>query len=256
MPKTLQVPVSMNLDLSRSTPIISAHHLAFGYQNSLVLDDVNFSVKEGEFLGIFGPNGGGKTTLLKLIMGFLEPTSGTIEVFGKPPRSSQQKISYVPQSLHFDRKFPISVLELVLSGRLAHLPWYGKYHKADRQEALQALEEVGLADMKERSFGTLSGGQAQRALIARALVSQPELLLLDEPTASVDTKAETEIYQLLEGLKGKMTILMVTHHLRTAINQVERVLCVKKSVIALQPEEVCEHFAIGLYHPPLIQKEK
>ncbi|HEY4830936.1 MAG TPA: ABC transporter ATP-binding protein [Waddliaceae bacterium] len=245
----------MNHDSAQSSPIISAHRLGFGYQDSLVLEDVSFSVKRGEFLGIFGPNGGGKTTLLKLIMGFLEPTSGSIEVFGKPPRSSQQKISYVPQSLHFDRKFPISVFELVLSGRLAHLPWYGRYRREDRQEALHALAEVGLVDIKERAFGTLSGGQAQRALIARALVSQPELLLLDEPTASVDAQAETEIYHLLEGLKGKMTILMVTHHLRTAINQVQRVLCVKKNVISLQPEEVCEHFAIGLYHPPLIQKE-
>ena len=245
----------MNHDSAQSSPIISAHRLGFGYQDSLVLEDVSFSVKRGEFLGIFGPNGGGKTTLLKLIMGFLEPTSGSIEVFGKPPRSSQQKISYVPQSLHFDRKFPISVFELVLSGRLAHLPWYGRYRREDRQEALHALAEVGLVDIKERAFGTLSGGQAQRSLIARALVSQPELLLLDEPTASVDAQAETEIYHLLEGLKGKMTILMVTHHLRTAINQVQRVLCVKKNVISLQPEEVCEHFAIGLYHPPLIQKE-
>jgi zinc transport system ATP-binding protein len=241
----------MNHNLTQPPFVISAHQLAFGYQDSLVLEDVNFSVKKGEFLGIFGPNGGGKTTLLKLIMGFLESTSGRIEVFGKLPRSSQQKISYVPQSLHFDRKFPISVLELILSGRLAHLPWYGRYHKEDRQKALEVLEKVGLVDMKERAFGTLSGGQAQRALIARALVSEPELLLLDEPTASVDTHAETEIYTLLEGLKGKMTILMVTHHLRTAINQVQRVLCVKKNVISLQPEEVCEHFAIGLYHPPL-----
>src|ERR1700733_3792498 len=151
----------MNHDSAQSSPIISAHRLGFGYQDSLVLEDVSFSVKRGEFLGIFGPNGGGKTTLLKLIMGFLEPTSGSIEVFGKPPRSSQQKISYVPQSLHFDRKFPISVFELVLSGRLAHLPWYGRYRREDRQEALHALAEVGLVDIKERAFGTLSGGQAQ-----------------------------------------------------------------------------------------------
>lgn len=237
------------------TPIIVAHQMNFGYQDTSVLENVGFHVNAGEFIGIFGPNGGGKTTLLKLIMGFLEPDSGTIEVFGKPPKEARSKISYVPQSLRFDRQFPISVFELVLSGRLSHLPWYGRFHQEDRDAVEEALKKVDLADMKSRAFGTLSGGQAQRALIARALVSQPELLLLDEPTASVDTQAETEIYSLLENLKGTITILMVTHHLRTAINQVQRALCVRKNVISLQPEEVCEHFAIGLYHPPLLLRE-
>lgn len=240
----------------KPSPAIVAHDLSFGYQDTLVLEDVNFFVNKGEFIGIFGPNGGGKTTLLKLIMGFLEPTGGTLQIFGKPPRQSQQKISYVPQTLRFDRQFPISVLELVLGGRLSRLPWYGRYRQSDYDAALEALRQVDLVDMRYRAFGTLSGGQAQRALIARALVSQPELLLLDEPTASVDTQAETEIYKLLDSLKGKITILMVTHQLRTAVNQVQRVLCVKKNIISLKPEEVCEHFAIGLYHPPLVKMER
>ncbi len=121
-----------------------------------------------------------------------------------------------------------------------------------KTQHIKALDTVGLLDFKEESFGTLSGGQAQRALIARALVSEPKLLLLDEPTASVDSQAEADIYTLLQKLKGTMTILMVTHDLRAAIEQVEKVICVQGTVIPLEPQEVCKHFAYGLYHAPLI----
>jgi zinc transport system ATP-binding protein len=233
--------------------IIKLEDVNFSYQDTTVLEDVNVEVQKGEYIGIFGPNGGGKTTLLKLLMGFLKPTSGSITIFGKSPQTSRDKIAYVPQGLRFDRQFPISVSEVVLSGRLSQLPWHGIFLPEDIKIADEMLHKVGLSDMKNRAFGTLSGGQAQRALIARALVSQPKLLLLDEPTASVDSKSEGEIYSILEGLKKTITILMVTHHLRTAIDQVNRVLLVRKNVISLKPEEVCEHFAIGLYHPPLVK---
>lgn len=233
--------------------VLLLENVSFSYQETSILEDVSVEIKEGEFIGIFGPNGGGKTTLLKLIMGLLQPSTGTVALFGKDPSLTRQSIAYVPQSMKFDRQFPISVFELVLSGRLAHLPWYGRYKAADIALAEQMLENVGLKEFKHHAFGTLSGGQAQRALIARALVAQPKILLLDEPTASVDHEAENEIYALLEGLKGKITILMVTHHLHTAIEQVKRVLLVRKNVLSLHPEEVCEHFAIGLYHPPLVQ---
>jgi zinc transport system ATP-binding protein len=231
--------------------IIKLDDVSFSYEDTPILTDVSFQVKKGEFMGIFGPNGGGKTTLLRLILGFLKPSTGRIEIFGTSPLNAQKDIGYVPQRLRFDKEFPISVLELVLSGRLYNLPWYGRFSKEDTQVAMEMLEKVGLADFKNANFGNLSGGQAQRVLIARSLVSNPKLLLLDEPTASVDTQAESEIYKILEELKSKITILMVTHHLQTAIHQVERVLCVKQSVISLKPEQVCEHFAIGLYHPPL-----
>ncbi len=234
-------------------PIITFEDVSFSYQDTQVLEDVNIHVNPGGFLGIFGPNGGGKTTLLKLIMGFIKPNSGKITVFGTSPQASRDKIAYVPQSLRFDRQFPISVAELVLSGRLFNLPWHGKFSPQDIKIADEMMEKVGLLEMKNRAFGTLSGGQAQRALIARALVSNPKLLLLDEPTASVDSKSEKDIYSLLEELKGKITILMVTHHLQTAIDQVDRVLLVRKNAVSLKPEEVCEHFAIGLYHPPLVK---
>ncbi|HRD55541.1 MAG TPA: ABC transporter ATP-binding protein [Parachlamydiaceae bacterium] len=227
--------------------------LSFAYQDSLVLKNVSFQINKGEFLGIIGPNGGGKTTLLKLLMGFLKPLSGEIQIFGNEPKNALNCIAYVPQTARFDRQFPISVMELVLLGRLSKLPWYGQYSKADKEKAVEALEKVGLLHLSDASFGTLSGGQAQRALIARALVSEPKLLLLDEPTASVDIQAEAEIYQILQSLKGKMTIMMVTHDLGAAINLVKRVILVQGTAAVLDPKEICEHFAVGLYHTPLIQ---
>lgn len=236
--------------------VIAAEHLFFSYHQMPVLQDATFKVYEGEFVGVIGPNGGGKTTLLKLIMGFLSPDSGKIEVFGQPAGSQPLgsiPLAYVPQAMRFDRDFPISVEEVVLSGLLSHLPWYGAFHKRDKEAVALALDEVGLSEYSRSAFGTLSGGQAQRVLIARALVSRPRLLLLDEPTASVDSKAEADIYAILKRLKGQMTILMVTHDLKAAIDQVERILCVQKTLFSLEPNEVCDHFAVGLYHPPLIQ---
>lgn len=234
-------------------PAIALDHVCFAYQDRPVLNNISFTVNSGEFIGMIGPNGGGKTTLLKLIMGFLQPSSGRISIFGQLPTKAIQQISYVPQSLRFDKQFPISVMELVLGGRLSHLPWYGIFSKKDKEIALHALDRVGLIDFQHRSFGNLSGGQAQRALIARALASEPQLLLLDEPTASVDAQAESDIYSILKGLQKQITIIMVTHNLRAAIEMVERVICVQQTAVVLNPQEVCEHFAFGLYHAPLIK---
>lgn len=233
-----------------------AEQLCFAYNGPPILNNVSFKVSEGEFIGLIGPNGGGKTTLLKLILGFLKPSSGQLSVFGAAPAALQKDIAYVPQNMRYDRHFPISVYELVLSGRLAHLPWYGIFAKSDHEKALSALKTVGLSDFAHRAFGTLSGGQQQRILIARALASEPALLLLDEPTANVDHDAEQKILELLQELKGKITILMVTHDLQTAIDQVDRVLCVQQGVISYSPQEVCEHYALGLYHPPLLNLGK
>jgi zinc transport system ATP-binding protein len=243
-------------DMKEKAPVISVQQLQFAYQTTQVLNQVNFSVNPGEFIGVIGPNGGGKTTLLKLIMGFLKPKEGTIRVFDEPAYSvaAHRRLAYVPQSVRFDREFPISVQEVVLSGLLTHLPWYGFFNSSQRQAALEALDRVRLADYAQCSFGILSGGQAQRVLIARALVSKPELLLLDEPTASVDNQSEAEIYAILKELHAQhMTILMVTHDLKAALHHVERVLYVQGQVWSLKPEDVCDHFSIGLFHPPLIR---
>lgn len=237
-------------------PIVKLENVSFAYQDEPVLKEVSFSIFPGEFVGLIGPNGGGKTTLLKLILGFLKPTAGKISVFGRPVAELNGQIAYVPQNLRFDRQFPISVMELVLSGRLSRLPWHGIYSEADHLAAKEALKKVNMLSFAVHSFGNLSGGQAQRALIARALASEPKLLLLDEPTASVDSQAQSEIYSILKGLQGTMTIMMVTHDLNIAIELVQRVLCVQGSVMPLLPQEVCEHFALGLYHAPIQLKGK
>lgn len=224
---------------------ISCQNLSFGYDDTLILNEISFSILKGEFIGIIGPNGGGKSTLLKLILGFLKPSSGSLQVFS-------ERIAYVPQNMKFDRHFPISALEVVLQGRLSHLPWYGKFSPVDIQKSLDALAQVGLEFLADRPFGTLSGGQQQRVLIARALSSNPTLLLLDEPTANLDPEAEKEIFAILRTLRKEMTILMVTHDLQTAIDEVDRILVVQRGLISYSPKEVCEHYALGLYHPPLL----
>lgn len=236
-------------------PVIKLDEISFAYQDTIVLENISLEIFPGEFVAIIGPNGGGKTTLLKIILGFLKPTLGKIEVLGAAPQNNHAApIAYVPQTTRFDRQFPISVMEVVLSGCLSRLPWHGRFHQSELDAASAALEKVGLLDFQHVPFGKLSGGQAQRVLIARALVSHPQLLLLDEPTASVDSKAEAEIYAILQKLHGTMTILMVTHDLKAAVDRVDRVLCIQRHAIPMKPEEVCEHFAIGLYHPPLLSQ--
>ncbi len=242
--------------MNSELPTISLHDVCFSYQDTLVLKNISFLVNPGEFIGIIGPNGGGKTTLIKLLLGFLKPLSGSISIFNQMATLPRQQIAYVPQSLHFDKDFPISVLELVMQGCLSKLPWYGIFRQTDKKKALDALEKVGLLDFQNHPFGSLSGGQSQRALIARALASEPDLLLLDEPTASVDTQAEGDIYRILKELQGKMTIMMVTHNLQAAIELFDRVICVQQTASIINPEQLCEHFVHGLYHTPLIKLQK
>jgi zinc transport system ATP-binding protein len=221
------------------------------YTHAWILQNVSWQVEKGAFVAIVGPNGGGKTTLLKLIMGSHAPTQGSIHVLGQSSTSQLTGVSYVPQGLRFDRQFPITTLEVVMMGRLSHLPWHGRYRAVDYKQAYAALEQVKLSHCAEWPFGDLSGGQRQRVLIARALASQPKLLLLDEPTASVDAQAEADIYHLLSDLKGKITIIMVTHDLQAALKTVDQVVCVQRSLRVLAADEICQHYALGLYHPPL-----
>ncbi|MES2122326.1 MAG: ABC transporter ATP-binding protein [Chlamydiota bacterium] len=236
-------------------PILTIQDLFFRYETANVLEDVSLSISSQEFVAIFGPNGGGKTTLLKLIMGFLTPKKGSVQLFGAPPQQTRHQIGYVPQTLKTDRSFPISVLEVVMMGCLFKLDFWGRYPKQTREKALIALERVGLLGKANASFGTLSGGETQRVLIARAIIDTPKLLLLDEPTASVDPEAEDAILSLLLELNQDMTIMMVTHDLQTIINKAKRLLCVHRKVTSLKTQEVCEHFALGLYHTPMTPKK-
>lgn len=216
-----------------------------------MLEGINAHVKPGEFVVIFGPNGGGKTTFLKLLLGFLKPTQGSISLFGLPPKKAQTLLGYTPQSVFYDRQMPVSVLEVVLQGCLSQLSLWGSYSETLKQKARAALEHVGAIHLETRRFATLSGGQAQRVLIARAIVLEPKLLILDEPTANIDQEAQQGIYLLLQKLQEKMTIVLVTHDLHVAVNYATRLFCIQKTLSSLSPAQVCSHFSLGLYHPPL-----
>lgn len=234
-------------------PAILLQNISFSYEKTLILEEATFSIQEGEFVGIFGPNGGGKTTLLKLLMGFLNPDMGKISLLGTPPKQARTHIGYVPQATKIDRQFPITVEEVVQMGCLSKTNFWGILSKTSKEKALDALERVNMTHKKDSPFGHLSGGEAQRVLIARALASEPRVLFLDEPTASVDPVAEEEILSILDSLKGSLTILMVTHDLQTILQKVGKLLCVHRKVHILAPSEVCEHYGLGLYHSPLIQ---
>ena len=195
--------------------IIDCHQLSVELSGAKVLDGVTFSVSEGDFLGIVGPNGGGKTTLLRVILGLERYSSGQVKVFGRAPGFSPERIGYVPQRLFFDRNFPISVRELVLMGRLSKKTLFQRYNVIDRECADEAMHTAGLDKLAERRIGELSGGELQRVLVARALAGEPELLLLDEPTSSIDPQMKTTIYDLMERLKEKITIVLVSHDTAT-----------------------------------------
>ncbi|KZK73713.1 MAG: ABC transporter [Pelodictyon luteolum] len=206
-------------------PVIASEGLVVRLGGVDVLKGLTLSVFEGDFIGIVGPNGGGKTTLLRCILGLVRPSAGSIRVFGRLPGASPGRIGYVPQRLFFDRDFPLDVAGLVLMGRLSRKHLLERYTKADRLKVDEALELTGLSAIRHRAVGALSGGELQRALIARALVGDPELLLLDEPTASVDPDMKTSIYDLLEQLLGRMTIMLVSHDIGAISRRVTRVAC-------------------------------
>ncbi|NGX46266.1 MAG: Zinc import ATP-binding protein ZnuC [Chlamydiae bacterium] len=232
---------------------VSAHNLTFGYDKERILEDANMTINPGEFIGIFGPNGGGKTTLLKLLLGLLSPQGGKVELLGRPPSEVRDQVGYVPQVKRFDRQFPITALEVVLQGLLSQAGFC--YGKELRKKAHAALDRVSLSHKASASFGTLSGGETQRVLIARSLVSDPKILFLDEATAGVDAAAQEEIYQLLIGLKKTLTIVFVTHDLQAIVSHADLLYCVNRSITAYSPSQVCSHFALGLYHPPLPEND-
>ena len=211
-------------------PDIEINNLTFSYDTVPVLEDVNLKVKHGEFATIVGPNGGGKTTLLRLLLGILKPVQGKIAVLGSTPEKARLRVGYMPQHADLDPQFPVTVMDVVLLGRLGRR-FGGRYTKEDRQLALKALEEVQLESMVRTAFSTLSGGQKQRALIARALCCNPEMLLLDEPTANIDPEVEENLLTILQELNQRMTILLVSHDMGFVSRVVKSVICVNRRVL-------------------------
>ncbi len=202
----------------------------FSYNGDPVLEDVNLSIGRGEFIGIIGPNGGGKTTLLRLILGLLTPDSGTILVFGRPATHVSSRIGYVPQHMQFDKHFPATVSDIVQMGQIRQRG-FGRISDKQRRAAEEALAAVGLSSLYKKSFSDLSGGQRQRVLIARALASDPELLLFDEPTANVDSSSGEKLYQILAELNKRMTILIVSHDIGFVNHHISSVVCVNHRVV-------------------------
>ncbi|MDY0162579.1 ABC transporter ATP-binding protein [Desulfobotulus sp.] len=215
--------------------IVRFQQVDFAYENGVpVLEGINFAIWPRELVAMVGPNGGGKTTLLKLMTGMLHPSSGSVSLFGKNPASVRSRIGYMPQYLHFDPDFPITVEEVVLMGRLGRRGirgFFGWPEKRDRMRAMDCLAHVEMEKLASRPFSALSGGQRQRVMIARALACDPELLLLDEPTANVDSQTESRFMALLQELSREITILMVSHDMGFVSAIVKSVLCVNRRVV-------------------------
>ncbi|HUS75542.1 MAG TPA: ABC transporter ATP-binding protein [Methanothrix sp.] len=210
--------------------IVSISDLWVYRREHVVLEDINLELLEGDFLGLIGPNGGGKSTLLKAMLGLIKPDRGSITIFGKKPAAARSRMGYVPQKTVFDQSFPVKVLDVVLMGRYSRTGLLHRYDRQDRKAALEALQAVGMEERAEREIGALSGGEQQRVFVARSLVSDPELLLLDEPTAGVDSAQQTDFYDLLCHLNRDMgiAIVLVSHDVTAISTYVSKIACLNQ----------------------------
>jgi zinc transport system ATP-binding protein len=234
-----------------SDTIINIENVSFSYGGPLALENITLTVTKGEFLGVVGPNGGGKSTLLKLILGLLKPDTGKVTVLGKPAEKGREQVGYVPQHVRFNRDFPITVEDTVLLGRLGKSKSLWGYTKNDKNLCDQALRETEIFDLKHRRINTLSGGQLQRVLIARALVGDPEILILDEPTANIDLRVEEDIFGLLKKLNERVTIIIVSHDVGFISEYVNRVACLNRTLICHQTSAISGEMIEELYATPV-----
>lgn len=214
-----------------SKPVIDIRDVSYAYDGPPVLTGVTLQVPAGEFLGIVGPNAGGKSTLLKLMLGLIEPSAGQVRVLDRSPIKSRRQLGYVPQYPAFARDFPITVEQVVLMGRLGTGRWFGGYSASDKVIARRAMAETEVDHLASRHIQHLSGGQLQRVLVARALAAEPQILLLDEPTANIDQRMESDIFDLLRGLNDRMTILVVSHDVAFISGYVQRVACLNRTLV-------------------------
>lgn len=211
--------------------IIKISNLNVYYENVCALHNINLEIKDKEFLAILGPNGGGKSTLLKVILGFKVPKHGEIKICDMTPSDARRLIGYVPQFTKFNKKFPISVEEVVLMGKLGgKMKIFHRFTNEDREKAHKIMKKLSIYELKNRQIGQLSGGQMQRVLIARALLVEPKILLLDEPTASLDARTKIQIYELLKELNKDMTIIIVTHDIKMVSSYVSTIACINQKL--------------------------
>lgn len=230
-----------------ASPIIEIKNLSAGYDNRTVLHDVNLTIYERDFLGIIGPNGGGKTTLIKCILGLLKPTAGEILYSDKRFVTSDKqgsaaqrpaltanrsvlKMGYLPQYNSIDRKFPITVEEVILSGLSSQKSLISRFTATHREKARQVIARMGLEGLEKRAIGALSGGQLQRALLGRAIISDPALVVLDEPSTYIDKRFEARLYELLAEINHDCAIILVSHDIGTVLQQVKSIACVNETL--------------------------
>ncbi len=234
---------------------IEVENVSFRYDGGSVLENVTFSVNAGEYLGIIGPNGGGKTTLLKIILGLLEPTTGTVKIFGNEVRKSRKpllQIGYVPQRIsRGDFHFPATVEEIVTSGRTAQRGLLKWFNREDKKVIEEAMETTEITKYRNRSMSKLSGGEQQKVFIARALAGKPKILILDEPVVGVDITSKEKFYAFLQKINQQfgLTIIFVSHDIDVIAHQVKSVLCINRELVCHgSPKEfIKEEFMEKLY---------
>lgn len=238
--------------MAEDQPVVEVRNVTFTYPPRQsappVLEDVSLDVQPRDFLGVIGPNGGGKTTLLKLILGLLEPERGTVRVFGKPPAEVRDRIGYVPQHSQIDPTVPATVLDIVLTGRLSRSSWGAWFGRSHVEAARQALAQTGIEELAQRPIRTLSGGQRQRVLIARALAADAQLLLLDEPTAGVDSHMEQSMTDLLHRLNERLPIVLISHDIAFVSRHLKRVACLSRRITVHAAHEISDDVISHMYH--------
>ncbi len=231
--------------------ILEIKKLNAGYNDKLVLRDINFVVHENDFIGIIGPNGGGKTTLLKTILGVIKPKTGNIIYrFPGKPDDFLKYIGYLPQQNLIDKKFPISVREVVLSGLTSQKPLVFRFSRVDKKKADELIEKSGLSNIARNPVGELSGGQLQRVFLARAVISNPRLLILDEPSTYVDNRSEFELYETLKELNKEIAILLVSHDIGTISSYIKTIACVNGN-LHYHPSNEINKEELNVYNCPV-----
>ena len=229
--------------------IVTLKDVTISYPSGTAIEGANLEIFADDFIGIIGPNGGGKTSLVKSILGEVE-YSGSVTISPALYHGSKRLIGYLPQQTTFDRAFPISVIEMVMSGLQAEHGFTKSYTKEDRNKAMQLLENVGIKEVAAKQISEISGGQLQRALLCRAIISEPKLLILDEPTNFVDNRFENELYTLLRKLNKQMAIVMVSHDVGTITSTVKSIVCVNRT-IHRHDSNIITQEQLDNYHCPI-----
>lgn len=231
--------------------LIELSHITAGYENKTVLKDISLHIWKDDFLGIIGPNGGGKTTLLKVILGLLAPLSGSRRFFQEGKEVPSLRIGYLPQMNHIDKKFPISVREVVTSGLVSEKPLFRNFNKEQRERVEEVIRQMGLDELAERAIGELSGGQLQRVLLGRSIVSRPQLLILDEPNSYVDKRFESRFYPLLTEINKESAVILVSHDIGTVLSMVKNIACVNETLHYHPGADISEEWLGKTYACPI-----